>query len=78
MAKRFTPEQFETLFGRTADLASKLKARDGKTSDGTVGAWKSRGQIPALRVLDVSAATGIPPYRIRPDLYPAPEMQGAH
>ena len=69
--KRFTPEQFETLFGRTSDLAKKLKI-----SDGTVGAWKSRGVIPALRVLDVSAATGIPPYRIRSDLYPAPDMQG--
>lgn len=78
MSKRFTPEQFETLFGGTTDLARRLSQITGeKVSDGTVGAWKSRGQIPARRAIDVEKATGIPRHRIRPDLYPAPEMQGA-
>lgn len=76
--KPFTPEQFETLFGSTAELARRLSQMSGTTvSDGTVGAWKSRGRIPAHRAIDVERVTGIPRHRIRPDLYPAPDMQGA-
>lgn len=78
MLKRLTPEQFETLFGSTSELARRLSQITGsKFSDGTVGAWKSRGRIPAHRAIDVEKATGIPRHRIRPDLYPAPDLQGA-
>jgi DNA-binding transcriptional regulator YdaS (Cro superfamily) len=78
MTKRFTSEQFETLFGGTTDLARRLEKVTGtKVSEGTVAAWKSRGRIPALRVIAVERATGIPRHRIRPDLYPASELQGA-
>ena len=71
-----TADQFETLFGRTSDLAGRLTAITGeKVSEGTVGAWKSRGRIPVQRVLDVERATGIPRFRIRPDIYPAEEAK---
>ena len=63
--KPFTSEQFETLFGSTADLARRLSQMGGTTvSDGTVGAWKSRGRIPAHRAIDVERVTGIPRHRI--------------
>jgi len=72
----FTPDQFEALFGRTADLVARLRHTTGEDiSDGTVGAWKSRGRIPVQRVLDVERATGIPRYKIRPDIYPAEDMK---
>ena len=70
--RRFSAQEFETLFGRTSELAKKLNI-----SEGTVGAWKSRGVVPALRVIQVERVTGISRHRIRPDLYPAPDMQGA-
>jgi len=35
----------------------------------TVLRWEA-GQVPAERVLAVSKKTGIPPYTLRPDLYP--------
>jgi len=72
----FTPDQFETLFGRTAELVTKLKSVTGEEiSDDTVAAWKYRGRVPVQRVLDVERATGIPRYRIRPDIYPVEDMK---
>lgn len=38
----------------------------------SVSKWKSRGRVPAERVGRISALTGIPPHRIRPDLFPEP------
>jgi DNA-binding transcriptional regulator YdaS (Cro superfamily) len=70
--EKLTPDQFEALFGATTDLARRIDAPVA-----TVGAWKLRGKVPAERVPEVAEATGIPPHRIRPDLYPAPDMQGA-
>lgn len=76
--QRLTPAQFEALFGGTSDLARRLSSVTGrKVSEGTVGAWKSRGRIPALQVINVEKATGIARHRIRPDLYPAPDLLGA-
>lgn len=37
----------------------------------TVLRWEE-GQVPAERVLAVSALTGIPPHTLRPDIYPVP------
>jgi len=54
-----------------AQLAEKFKVKDA-----AVNKWE-RGQIPAERVLQVSDFTGLPPHRLRPDLYRAPDMQGA-
>jgi DNA-binding transcriptional regulator YdaS (Cro superfamily) len=38
----------------------------------TIIGWRRRDQIPAERVRAVSAATGIPPHQLRPDLFDAP------
>lgn len=50
-------------FGPTA-LALRLGVRQSVVSN-----WKSRGRVPAERVLEVEQATGIPREEIRPDLY---------
>lgn len=38
----------------------------------SVSRWKNRyqGVVPADRVLQIYAATGVTPYELRPDLYP--------
>lgn len=54
-----------------AQLAEKLGVQDA-----AVNKWEKK-RIPAERVLAVSQITRIPPHRLRPDLYPAPDMQGA-
>lgn len=35
----------------------------------TVQSWKAAGQIPAERIIEIEAATGIPREELRPDLY---------
>jgi len=35
--------------------------------------WRFRDSVPADKVMDVSAATGIPPHELRPDVFRAPE-----
>lgn len=35
-----------------------------------VSNWRKRKKIPAVRVLDVERASGIPRHELRPDLYP--------
>ena len=44
--------------------------------DAAVNKWE-KTRPPAERVLKLSEVTRIPPHRLRPDLYPAPDMQGA-
>jgi len=36
----------------------------------TVSQWKNRGRIPSEWVLPVEELTGVPCWKIRPDLYP--------
>ncbi|MEL3520646.1 YdaS family helix-turn-helix protein [Escherichia coli] len=40
----------------------------------SVSRWKNRyqGMVPAARVLQIYAATGVTPHELRPDLYPNP------
>ncbi|CAM6957563.1 TPA: helix-turn-helix domain-containing protein [Escherichia coli] len=40
----------------------------------SVSRWKNRyqGMVPADRVLQIYAATGVTPHELRPDLYPNP------
>jgi DNA-binding transcriptional regulator YdaS (Cro superfamily) len=38
----------------------------------TIIGWRRAGRVPAERVRAVSAATGIPPHELRPDLFDAP------
>jgi DNA-binding transcriptional regulator YdaS (Cro superfamily) len=53
-----------------AALGSKSKlARGLKMTPQSLQNWR---RVPPLRVLDVERETGIPRYRIRPDLYPPP------
>jgi transcriptional regulator with XRE-family HTH domain len=47
------------------DLARRLGVR----GSGTISKWEN-GQVPAERVLDIARLTGIPPHRLRPDIYP--------
>lgn len=54
-----------------AELGEKFNVNDS-----AINKWE-RKRVPAERVLDVSDLTGLPPHRIRPDLYRAPDMQGA-
>lgn len=51
--------------GGAAKLAAHLKIKSP-----SIYSWK---KIPPARVLDVSEITGIPPYELRPDIFPAPE-----
>ncbi len=67
--------------GRPVDLKALLAERDLKLADlaRSIGKHKAnvtkwaQTRVPAERVLDVEAATGIPRHLIRPDLYTAPE-----
>lgn len=54
----------EELGGQTS-LAAKLCLPPT-----TVASWKSRGSIPAERVIEIERATGMPRSKLRPDLYP--------
>lgn len=52
--------------GGQSALARKLNLG----SQGTVSSWILRGRLPAERVLEVEAATGVSRHELRPDLYP--------
>lgn len=55
---------FDVVEGPT-ELARRLGVRQSVVSN-----WKSRGQIPAERVLEVERVTGVSRHDLRPDLYP--------
>lgn len=62
----------ETLGG-----PSKASAALGISNPSVVMNWKARGKVPANKVLDVEALTGISRHDLRPDIFgPAPK-QGA-
>lgn len=50
------------------------KALGQKITPQAISQWK---QVPAERVLEVERVTRIPRHELRPDIYPAPEQQGA-
>lgn len=60
-------QQAISIIGSTKKLAEKL----GITEQ-AVGRWKSKGAVPAARVLEIFHATGVTPHELRPDLYPNP------
>jgi DNA-binding transcriptional regulator YdaS (Cro superfamily) len=65
MSKKAILKACAAVGGQTA-LARMLKLG----SQGTVSSWLMRGKLPAERVLEVEAATGVSRHELRPDLYP--------
>ncbi len=54
--------------GTQQALADKLGIRSASISE-----WKSRGRVPAERVLEIETQTGISRHELRPDVFgPAP------
>lgn len=59
--------------GHQAALAEKI----GVTQQ-TISYWRSKGRIPAEKVVEVEAATGISRHELRPDIFgPAPSAGAA-
>lgn len=44
----------------------------------TVSQWFRRGRVPAERVIDLEAITGVSRHVIRPDIYPQPKRNGTN
>lgn len=65
MSKKAILKACKAAGGQTA-LARRLNLG----SQGTVSSWILRGRLPAERVLEVEAATGVSRHELRPDLYP--------
>lgn len=58
--------------GTQQALAEALGIRSASISE-----WKTRGRIPAERVLDVERVTGVSRHDLRPDIFgPPPSDQG--
>lgn len=57
---------------------SKASAALGIKNPSVVMNWKARGRVPADKVLDVEALTGISRHLLRPDIFgPAPKAGAA-
>lgn len=69
---RALEKALEAAGGVTA-LADKLTAAGTKITKSAVSQWD---RCPVERVLAVEAATGVPRYELRPDIYP-PETAAA-
>jgi hypothetical protein len=67
---KIAPADFAKLFGSPSALAKAIGENPS-----TVHCWKHRGVIPPNKVLAVSGVTGIPPHRIRSDIFPAPSAR---
>lgn len=65
--------------GSIAELCRKMSAYQDfpRVTPQIFAGWKRRGKIPEDRVWQLSRATGIPPWEIRPDLYDRPEVYTA-
>lgn len=59
------PVEIVLMHVSSAELARRLKV-----TRQAITLWKSRGRIPAERVLAVERLTGVPRTMLRPDLYP--------
>lgn len=66
MAEKALREAIE-IAGSQRNLAA-----DCGVAPPSITGWILRGRVPADRVLDVEAKTGVPRHRLRPDLYPTP------
>ena len=62
----------QTVFNGERGLRFKVAKALGITH-GAVSQWR---RVPAERVIDVERLTGVPRYRLRPDLYPPNERGG--
>jgi DNA-binding transcriptional regulator YdaS (Cro superfamily) len=65
MSKKAILKACAAVGGQSA-LARKLSLG----SQGTVSSWLMRGKLPAERVLEVEAVSGVSRHELRPDLYP--------
>jgi DNA-binding transcriptional regulator YdaS (Cro superfamily) len=65
---KIAPADFAKLFASPSALARTIGENPS-----TVHCWKHRGTIPPNKVLAVSEATGVPPHRIRSDIFPPPD-----
>ena len=59
---------FDSVGGPT-ELARQLTQRGRRTTHQAVCQWPLKG-IPADRVLDIEAVTGVSRHELRPDIYP--------
>lgn len=58
--------------GTQQSLADQLGIKSASISE-----WKARGRVPAERVLDIEAATGVSRHDLRPDIFgPPPASEG--
>ena len=71
MSRQGLQEACDALGGQAA-LARELQKRQGD-----VWYWlnRSKNGLPAEHVLRVERASGVPRYRLRPDLYPPPKRR---
>ena len=68
MSKKTTPvDDVITALGGPSKAAEAL----GISNPSVVMNWRTRGKVPAERVLDIEAATGISRHTLRPDIFGA-------
>jgi len=56
---------------------TKAAERLGIKSPSVVANWRSRGRVPAEKVLEIEEATGVSRYSLRPDVFGKPPEQAA-
>jgi hypothetical protein len=68
---RMSPEVFEAFFGPSNVAIAKAMG----VTVYVVGNWRHRGIIPAHFVERMEKWSGVPKYKIRPDLFKAPKQR---